>query len=808
MGYGSVKPVTVFGLLTNNDLVDFLFPSQRSLIMSLKSIKKFIIGTIVTVVGAAYALLGSSVALAAQPTQPVITPGTGYHSSVTAVSISQDPVEASCTAYTTNGDNPVATVLGGVCTPVTGSLYAGSFNVDGSNGSAVTVKAISYDATGIESTIASAVYTFDKSSPIISGATNGTYYSTNVLPTFADVSPLTLTLNGLPYVQGTVISAEGHYTLVATDSVGYTASVGFTIDKTAPIVTLVGGNPLTHEVMTPFNDPGFSAFDLNGVIETWTTGNLNTGVAGIYTVTYWARDAAGNTASVTRTINVVDSTHPVVSGVEDGHYYNVNVTIVFSDTNGPTATLNGVPFASGTLVTAEGDYTLVVTDLAGNVTTVHFTIDKTNPSVTGVTDGAYYNANVTIGFSDLNLLGATLNGNPFAGGIVSVEGHYTLVVTDLAGNTTTVSFTIDKTAPAVTGVTDGTYYNIDVNIGYSDDHLASATLNGNPFAGGIVSVEGHYTLVVTDLAGNVTTITFTIDKTVPAAGLAGTMGQPGYYRSDVIVSFSDEHLASATLNGVPISSGYIVTAEGFYTLVVTDLAGNVTTLTFYVDKTEPIVIGITDGSYHNHSVDISFADTYLFSATLNGIPFVSGTTVSAEGSYTLVITDMAGNVTIIHFVIDLTDPVVTGVVDGGYYNYDVTIGFTDLYLAGATLNGVPFAGGVVSADGFYTLVVWDLAGNTVTIHFVIDQTDPLVTGVVDGGYYNHPVDINFSDTNFAGATLNGVTFAGGIVSLEGAYTLDVWDLAGNHTIIHFVIHYVDPIVSGVTDGAYYNNYLH
>ena len=67
---------------------------------------------------------------------------------------------------------------------------------------------------------------------------------------------------------------------------------------------------------------------------------------------------------------------------------------------------------------------------------------------------------------------ATLNGNPFASGSsVSAEGAYTLHLTasDAAGNATTrdVTFVIDETKPviAISGVTDGTWYNAPVTPG-------------------------------------------------------------------------------------------------------------------------------------------------------------------------------------------------------------------------------------------------------------------------------------------------------------------------------------------------------
>lgn len=71
-----------------------------------------------------------------------------------------------------------------------------------------------------------------------------------------------------------------------------------------------------------------------------------------------------------------DTTAPIVSGVENNRFYNYNVTITFNE---GTAKLDGKKFASGTKVTAEGRYTLVVTDEAGNITTIQFTIDKTAP---------------------------------------------------------------------------------------------------------------------------------------------------------------------------------------------------------------------------------------------------------------------------------------------------------------------------------------------------------------------------------------------------------------------------------------------
>src|SRR5690606_25946221 len=106
--------------------------------------------------------------------------------------------------------------------------------------------------------------------------------------------------------------------------------------------------------------------------------------------------------------------------------------------------------------TGEDEYTLVVTDAAGNADTVSFTIDKTVPGITGVEDGASYNENVTVTFNEGT---ATLNGEDFVSGTaISDEDEYTLIVTDAAGNADTVSFVIDKTLSGITGVEEGGSY--------------------------------------------------------------------------------------------------------------------------------------------------------------------------------------------------------------------------------------------------------------------------------------------------------------------------------------------------------------
>jgi major membrane immunogen (membrane-anchored lipoprotein) len=71
-------------------------------------------------------------------------------------------------------------------------------------------------------------------------------------------------------------------------------------DEIAPIITLLGNNPLHVDKNSTYADPGYSAIDeTDGDITTKVTvsGTVDTSVEGTYTLTYQVEDAAGNAAA-------------------------------------------------------------------------------------------------------------------------------------------------------------------------------------------------------------------------------------------------------------------------------------------------------------------------------------------------------------------------------------------------------------------------------------------------------------------------------------------------------------------------------
>lgn len=86
-------------------------------------------------------------------------------------------------------------------------------------------------------------------------------------------------------------------------------------DTTPPVITITGNNPETVEVGAAYTDAGATATDDIGpsVVPVITTGTVDTAVCATYTLAYSATDTAGNTATASRTVNVVGTTPPIIT---------------------------------------------------------------------------------------------------------------------------------------------------------------------------------------------------------------------------------------------------------------------------------------------------------------------------------------------------------------------------------------------------------------------------------------------------------------------------------------------------------------
>lgn len=223
---------------------------------------------------------------------------------------------------------------------------------------------------------------------------------------------------------------------------------------------------------------------------------------------------------ITYVIATTDKTAAVVSGVANNGIYSIDKKITFNE---GTATLDGATFTTGTTASSEGKHTLVVTDLAGKITTISFIIDKSKPAITAKTskkvivkNGGYSATSVTVSDSDIFSVTTsdTLNGKAYSwpkGGIFSKVGTYVITVKDQYSNSSKTTFTIDETAPkiVVKSVSGGkTVTIIETNLSSKTVKLNGKTIawaSGNKF-----TKKGAYVIIVTDKACNRTTSKFSI----------------------------------------------------------------------------------------------------------------------------------------------------------------------------------------------------------------------------------------------------------------------------------------------------------
>ena len=221
--------------------------------------------------------------------------------------------------------------------------------------------AISYDVSDVSSnaavSIQRTVNVVDTTKPVLhlSGPssvdvevkTSYTDAGATATDNYDDASVITANVTS----EGSVdLTKVGSYTIIydVTDSEGNKADsiqrIVNVVDTTAPVITVSGSNPVDTEVHLPYVDAGAEATDNYDGKDAITkaikaSDNLDLHTLGAYTVTYNVTDANDNVAEAkTRTVNVVDTTAPVLALVGDKSV-DVEVHTGYTDA-GATATDN------------------------------------------------------------------------------------------------------------------------------------------------------------------------------------------------------------------------------------------------------------------------------------------------------------------------------------------------------------------------------------------------------------------------------------------------------------------------------------
>ncbi|MCQ2379717.1 MAG: hypothetical protein MJ025_02175 [Victivallaceae bacterium] len=519
------------------------------------------------------------------------------------------------------------------------------------------------------------------------------------------------------YVTGTGItmSSNGTISFRATDKAGNTATSSYkvtNIDKVAPTITITPSTTswtnrdVTVSAAFAEKLSGIKSqeYSING--GSWTAYTTGITMSSNGTVYFRATDNAGNTATSSHVVTIIDKVAPTIAispSTEAWTNRDVTISAKFADN------LSGIKlqqyringgswktYVSDVVMTANGTISFRATDNAGNTATSFYevtNIDKVAPTIT-ITPSAtsWTNKDVTISakFTD-NLSGIKSqeyriddgSWTAYTTGItMSTNGTVFFRATDNADNATESSYkvtNIDKVAPTITikpSTTSWTNKNVTVSAVFADNLSGIATkeysINGGTWktytTGVTMSANGTVSFRATDKAGNATEsshVVGNIDKIAPTITI--TPSTTSWTNQDVIVSaditddLSGIKSQEYRINGgswttYVTGTGITMSSNGTISFRATDKAGNTATSSYKVtniDKVAPtITITPSTTSWTNRDVTVSA----VFADNLSGIKsqeyrindgswttYTAGITMSSNGTVSFRATDKAGN---------------------------------------------------------------------------------------------------------------------------------------------------------------------
>ena len=590
----------------------------------------------------------------------------------------------------------------------------------------------------------------------------------------------------------------------------YTFTYRFTVDTTAPSVSLKAGGSTISSGSYTNKAITFTASD------TYSTSRV-----------YYMSPSASSYSYTTgsKSVSATSSNNGWWYFYGSDTYQSTSTYKVYLDTVAPVGTIknsSGTTLASGSYTNKPVMYT--ATDTGG--------INYLQVQTPGSSSWTTYSSGTALS---------------------SATGWYYFRAVDKAGNiSSTSSVYYDATAPSgtlyggTTSKSSGSYTNADYikyvpsdsNSGISSIYVKKPGSSSYVAytSGTQLTAEGTYYFYCTDKSGNTSsTVNITLDKTVPTGTLYGgtSTKSSGSYTNASYVKYT----ASDSVSGVnaiyvkmpgssyytSYSSGTQLATEGTYYFYCVDKAGNQSsTVSITLDNTKPTGVlyagssTTTSGSNTNASSikfvpsdNIGLGTTYVKKpGATSYAAYTSGTTLTAEGTYSFYTVDLAGNQSSTYTItINRQIPNAQlwaddqGVSSGTYTNADYISFQCDetcyVKMPGATSFVDYVSGTEFNKVGKYVFYGKDSAGNSTGEYtIIIDRTSKQVsTSNVTSGKTNGDVVISWTNgdanTNapIKTVTVNGKAVSNGttIHTIDtGKYIVKVVDMAGNEWQTEFV----------------------
>lgn len=705
-------------------------------------------------------------------------------------------------------DDIKVTVLDDNLDKITAKVYIDNYKVvQIENNSKLTKESIYYltavDKAGNTTSIYVAV---DKTNPIFKNIQNGHVYNKDILVDVEDLKLKELTVYSYndkvtkKVENKTLLTEEGKYRLTAVDYAGRKTTIYVEIDKTLPEITgFEDGFYNNKNEIVYVKDATLKTVTINGKEQTHDGKSFTKKLTKEGTYTVVAIDRAENKTEKTVTI---DKTAPKFINLLNGHIYNkINVNVedknldkikLYSYNDKTTKEIN-----NNTEILEDGTYKINAIDKAGNEYGIYVTLDTKTPIVEVIKSNNDKSTNkdvvVTIKANEtVSVEGFTKVDDKTYEKTFTQNGKHTVLVKDIAGNSTVVNFEvkrIDKVAPTITVVDPNKYYleagEEYVEKGYSAYDIVDKDVTNLVKISYLFQAKGSnewktvntldttklgvYKITYTayDKAGNSskgTRVVAITDTTKPVF----TNLLNGHIYNKIVINVKDVTLDKITVYSYAdkttkeVENNTELTKEGTYKLTAVDKNGNTESIYVELDTTFPS-ISITDKSVG----DGVYSKLNLKMYDKNGIASVviNGTKLSQIGTYVDIndgdaytfkdgenvveVTDKAGNTTTETFNVDKVAPTIivkdTSVSDSNVYGKLNIQAFDKNEVVKVVINGKELShhGKYVDInDGdAYTFIngenvveVTDSLGNTITKTFNIDKINPnLVIDTIQNG---------------------------------------------------------------------------
>lgn len=500
---------------------------------------------------------------------------------------------------------------------------------------------------------------------------------------------------------------------------------------------------------------------------------------GVTTVTWTATDGSGNTATVTQTVTVADTTYPTITAPaaitlnanNSCVAYNVNLgSPVTADNCSVASVTNNAPT---TYLVGTTTVTWTVTDSSGNATSVDqlvTVLDAINPTIIAPT-AISVSANSTCGVTGL-VLGTPVTSDNCSVATVTNNAPLTFpqgttivtwTVTDASGNTATATqqvIVIDSILPTITAPANVvmstnsgcTATNVALGIPVANDNCTVATVTNNGPATYPIGTT-TVTWTVTDANGNTATATqlvTVVDSVLPTITAPANVtvnANNACAAFNVIIGTpvtADNCSVSHVSNNAPVIFPIGVT---IITWTVTDTNGNVATASQTVTVLDtinptiivpaPVTVNITSGCTAtgiNLGTPVTFDNCSVVNVTNNApsIYQLGNTTV------TWTVTDASGNTTSATQLVQVVDTIAPSIVVANItVNANTSCGANNINFGATTSDNCSVASVTNNAPAILpigtTIITWtvtDGSGNVTTTTqtvSVIDSTNPTIT---------------------------------------------------------------------------------